>query len=231
MDIGDDVNNFSTKCIHDARPYKLVLWGDSHGGSLYPGFSELEKNNPNVSVSQFTAAGCGGLIPTEEQGLFCKRANELALKEILKLKPNLVVIYKAWNPFYYPLIKPTIDQLRANGITILIVGPTPRWSDDLPKIVYRYWKKHKALPPIYYGESLEPNIHEMDLQLRTIANENHALYYSAWDRLCNADGCLNRIPNTENALTTLDEDHITPAAARYLVQGLSEDILSKHISK
>jgi hypothetical protein len=83
------------------------------------------------------------------------------------------------------------------------------------------------LPPAYYGESLEPNIQAMDEQLRKIAIENHALYYSAWDRLCNANGCLNRIPNTDNALTTLDEDHITPAAARYIVQGLSADILKQ----
>ncbi|WP_353432633.1 acyltransferase family protein [Polynucleobacter sp. MWH-UH23A] len=229
MDIGDDVNNFSKTCIHNDRPYKLVLWGDSHGGSLYPGFAELEKSNAKIAVTQFTAAGCGGLLPTEEQGPFCRRANELAMKEILNLKPNLVVIYKAWSPFYYPLIKPTIELLHEHGIQVLIVGPTPRWKDDLPKVVYRYWKKHKELPPAYYGESLDPNIYQMDEQLRKIAQENHALYYSAWDRLCNLDGCLTRIPKTDNALTTLDEDHITPAAARYLVQGLNQDTLSNFV--
>lgn len=226
MDIGDDVNNFSTQCIHKDRPYKIVLWGDSHGGSIYPGFSALEKENPKIAVTQFTAAGCGGLIPTDEQGPFCKRANEVALKEILKLKPNLVVIYKAWHPSYFQQIALTVEILRAENIQVLIIGPTPRWKDDLPKVVYRYWKKHKELPPAYYSESLEPDIGEMDKQLRKVAEQNHILYYSAYDRFCNASGCLNRIPNTDNALTTLDEDHITPAAGRYLVQGLNQDILS-----
>jgi peptidoglycan/LPS O-acetylase OafA/YrhL len=227
MDIGDDVNNFSTQCIHDDRPFKLVLWGDSHGGSIYPGFSELEKINPKIAVSQFTAAGCGGLVATEEQGPFCKRANEVALKEILKLKPNLVVIYKAWHPSYFAQIGPTVEILKRANIQVLIIGPTPRWKDDLPKIVYRYWKKHKQLPPPYYAESLEPGIEQMDRELRKIASQEHILYYSAYDRLCNADGCLNRIPNTENALTTLDEDHITPAAGRYIVEGLNQEILIK----
>ncbi len=226
MDINDDVNNFSGTCIHDDRPYKLVLWGDSHGGSLYPGFSELEKNNPKISVTQFTAAGCGGLIPTDEQGAFCKRANEVALKEILKLKPNLVVIYKAWHPSYFQQIAPTVEILKKENIQVLIIGPTPRWKDDLPKVVYRYWKKHKELPPAYYGESLELDISQMDKELRKVAEQNHILYYSAYDRFCNANGCLNRIPNTDNALTTLDEDHITPAAGRYLVEGLNQDVLS-----
>jgi hypothetical protein len=94
-------------------------------------------------------------------------------------------------------------------------------------VVYRYWKKYKALPPPYYSESLEPGIEQMDRDLRKVAEQNHALYYSAYDRLCNADGCLNRIPDTDNALTTLDEDHITPAAGRYVVQGLHQDILIK----
>ena len=227
MDIGDDVTNFSKQCIHDDRPYKLVLWGDSHGGSIYPGFSELERNNSKISVTQFTAAGCGGLIPTDEQGPFCKRANEVALKEILKLKPNLVVIYKAWHPSYFQLIAPTVETLKKENIAVLIIGPTPRWKDDLPKIVYRYWKKHKELPPAYYGESLEPDTRQMDLDLRKVSKDNQVLYYSAYDRFCNAEGCLNRIPGTDNALTTLDEDHITPAAGRYLVEGLNQEMLTK----
>jgi len=138
MDIGDDFNNFSTKCIHQDRPYKLVLWGDSHGGSVYPGFSALEKDNPGIAVTQFTAAGCGGLIPTEERGLFCRQANEVALKEILKLKPNLVVIYKAWHSSYFAQVAPTVEILKRENIQVLIIGPTPRWKDDLPKVVYRY---------------------------------------------------------------------------------------------
>ena len=109
----------------------------------------------------------------------------------------------------------------------MIIGPTPRWKDDLPKIVYRYWKKHKELPPAYYGESLEPDIRQMDLDLRKVSKDNHVLYYSAYDRFCNAEGCLNRIPGTDNALTTLDEDHITPAAGRYLVEGLNQEMLTK----
>lgn len=226
MDIGDDVNNFSTQCIHKDRPYKIVLWGDSHGGSIYPGFSALEKENPKIAVTQFTAAGCGGLIPTEEQGPFCKRANEVALREILKLKPNLAVIYKAWHPSYFQHIAPTVQILKQANIKVLIIGPTPRWKDDLPKIVYRYWKRHKELPPPYYAESLELDIKQMDIDLRKVAEQNHILYYSAYDRFCNADGCLNRLPNTDNALTTLDEDHITPAAGRYLVEGLNQDALS-----
>lgn len=296
MDKGDDVTNFSKVCIHDDRPFKLVLWGDSHGGSIYPGFSELERENEQVAVTQFTAAGCGGLLPTEEQGSFCQNANTLALKEILRIRPNLVVIYKAWHPWYFKLAVETLQKLKQENIPVLVIGPTPRWSDDLPRVVYRYWRKHHELPPAYSFDGLAENLRLMktndprelrkefkeqqlplpkaleqanlvggigesekalqelnqkkfgpyfsasaqtcnkegcfmpirvlDEDLKKLVLENSGTYYSAYDRFCNDQGCLNRIPNTENALTTLDEDHITPAAARYLVQGLRPQLES-----
>jgi peptidoglycan/LPS O-acetylase OafA/YrhL len=301
MDAGDDLSHFSRSCIHDDRPFKLVLWGDSHGGSIYPGFSELERQNDQVSVTQFTAAGCGGLIPTEEQGPFCQAANILALKEILRIKPNLVVVYKAWHPHYFPLVKPTLEKLQAANIRVLVIGPTPRWSDDLPRMVYRYWKKHQTLPNEYDTEDLAQNIKILatnDLQelkkdfkkkdlpfpislndsnlslgiknskkelqtltramfgpyfsaqsqecdvkacsidirivdsdLKRLVEASGGTYYSAYEHFCNDQGCLNRIPGTENALTTLDQDHITPAAARYLVRGINEKILLQAIGK
>jgi peptidoglycan/LPS O-acetylase OafA/YrhL len=296
MDKGDDVTNFSKVCIHDERPFKLVLWGDSHGGSIYPGFSELERQNDQIGVTQFTAAGCGGLLPTEEQGDFCRNANTLALKEILRIRPNLVVIYKAWHPWYFKLTVQTLQKLQQEHIPVLVIGPTPRWNDDLPRVVYRYWRKYKEFPPAssvdglaqqlrvmqidslkglrkeFIGQDLpfpavleQPNLSEgiaqsqkafkelnqikfgpyfsanaqtctadgcfipmpvLDADLKKLTQENGGTYYSAYERFCNEQGCLNRVPGAENALTTLDEDHITPAAARYLVQGVQPYIQS-----
>ena len=65
----------------------------------------------------------------------------------------------------------------------------------------------------------------MDVDLKKLVIANGGTYYSAYDRFCNDQGCLNRVPGTDNALTTLDEDHITPAAARYLVKGLKQQYL------
>jgi hypothetical protein len=301
MDKSDDLTNFSKVCIHDDRPFKLVLWGDSHGGSIYPGFRELEQQNNQVAVTQFTAAGCGGLLPTEEQGSFCRNANVLALKEILRIKPNLVVIYKAWHPWYFQNTAATLQKFKKENIPVLVIGPTPRWSDDLPRLVYRYWKRYKELPPAYsfngvsqnllffstsnvdnlskefakegirlpealrqsnfidgVRESKEPlrsltqskfgpyfsaneqicnergcfiPMKVMDADLRKLVIANGGAYYSAYDRFCNNQGCLNRLSGLDNALTTLDEDHITPAAAKYLVQGLRQEFLEHAISQ
>jgi hypothetical protein len=65
----------------------------------------------------------------------------------------------------------------------------------------------------------------LDSDLRKLALANGATYYSAYELFCNEQGCLNRVPGAENALTTLDVDHITPAAARHLVRDLKQQYL------
>ena len=225
MDKGDDLTYFEKECTRIDRPFKVVLWGDSHGGSLYPGFANLEKQHPLIGVSQFTAAGCGGLLPPLDQDVFCKNANTLALQQIEKIKPNLVVIYKAWHDDSAPLLRKTIFYLRDRGIPVLVIGPTPRWTVDLPNLVYRYWKKNAQLPPVYYGAFLDPSIENIDKLMKKASLEAGASYFSAWSLLCQSAGCMNRLPDMNNALITLDEDHITPAAARYIMQAVyDEDI-------
>jgi len=228
MDKGDDLTHFEKECTRIDRPFKVVLWGDSHGGSLYPGFANLEKQHPLIGVSQFTAAGCGGLLPPLDQDVFCKNANTLALQQIEKIKPNLVVIYKAWHDDSAPLLRKTIFYLRDRGIPVLVIGPTPRWTVDLPNLVYRYWKKNAQLPPVYYGAFLDPSIENIDKLMKKASLEAGASYFSAWSLLCQSAGCMNRLPDMNNALITLDEDHITPAAARYIMQAVyDEDISNK----
>jgi len=69
------VKHFAADCTHQDRPYKLVLWRDSQGASMYPGFHWLEQADARVAVSQYTIAGCGGLLPLKDQGHFCQEAN------------------------------------------------------------------------------------------------------------------------------------------------------------
>ena len=71
----------------------------------------------------------------------------------------------------------------------------------------------------------------LDADLKRLVQDNGGAYYSAYDLFCKADACLNRIPGPENALTTLDEDHITPAAARYLVRAVRSIAIDAEVAK
>jgi peptidoglycan/LPS O-acetylase OafA/YrhL len=225
---GED--HFAPECIHQDRHYKIVLWGDSHGASMYPGFRWLEETNPNVGISQFTIAGCGGLIPSDGQEEFCKKGNQEALDKIRALKPNLVVIYKGWHNGYYDALQKTIFTLLASNLNVLVIGPTPRWKEDLPRIVYRYWKKTGKVPEGFYDQGLDAGTPTINKDLGRVVKNSGASFYEPYSLLCNHQGCLVRVPGNESALVTLDEDHITPAAAEYIVKDLNEKILNQRIN-
>jgi peptidoglycan/LPS O-acetylase OafA/YrhL len=223
-------SHFAPECVHQDRPYKIALWGDSHGASMYPGFRWLEENNPNVSVSQFTIAGCGGLIPSDSQDEFCKKANQEALDKIRTLKPNLVVIYKGWHNGYYSDLQKTIATLRAANLDVLVIGPTPRWNEDLPRIVYRYWRKTGEVPQGFYSQGLESSKLKINSDLKQIVSDAGGAIYEPYFLLCRDLGCVIMVPDSNNALVTLDEDHITPAAATYIVKDLNEKVLRDRIN-
>lgn len=222
--------HFAPECIHQDRSYKIALWGDSHGASMYPGFHWLEETNPSVSVSQFTIAGCGGLIPSDQQEEFCKKANQEALDKMRTLKPDLVVIYKGWHNGYYDGLQKTISTLRNANLNVLVIGPTPRWNEDLPRIVYRYWKKTGKVPESFYDQGLDFGKLKINHELEVVAKTSGAIFYDPYPLFCNDQGCLVRVPGNDNALVTLDEDHITPSAAAYIVKDLDKQILQKLIS-
>jgi len=222
--------HFAPECIHQDRPYKIVLWGDSHGASMYPGFRWLEETNPNVSISQFTIAGCGGLISSDGQEEFCRKGNQEALDKIRALKPNLVVIYKGWHNGYYDALQKTISTLLTANLNVMVIGPTPRWTEDLPRIVYRYWKKTGKVPEGFYDQGLDTGTLKINHDLGAVVKASGAIYYEPYFQLCNDQGCLVNVPGNENALVTLDEDHITPAAAVYIVKDLNKGIINEFIT-
>jgi peptidoglycan/LPS O-acetylase OafA/YrhL len=223
-------SHFASECVHQDRPYKIALWGDSHGASIYPGFRWLEDTNPNVSISQFTIAGCGGLIPYSGQDEFCKQANQEALDKIRDLRPNLVIIYKGWHNGYYDALKKTISTLLASNLNVLVIGPTPRWNEDLPRIVYRYWKKTGKVPEGFYDQGLFTGTLSINHDLGEVVKNSGGTFYEPYTLLCHDQGCLVKVPGDQNALVTLDEDHITPAAAVYIVKDLNNLLLQKLIN-
>jgi len=226
----DGETHFAPECVHQDRPYKIALWGDSHGASMYPGFHWLEEANQNVSVSQFTIAGCGGLIPSDGQDEFCKKANQEALDKIRSLKPNLVVLSKGWHNGYYDGLQKTIATLAAANLNVLVIGPTPRWNEDLPRIVYRYWKKTGKVPEGFYDQELQAGKPKINHDLGELVKASGGIFYEPYWLLCDDQGCVVKVPGDENALVTLDEDHLTPAAAVYIVKDLNEKILKQRIN-
>ena len=86
-------------------------------------------------------------------------------------------------------IEKTIQVLQENRIKVALIGPTPVWTQDLPRIIYRHWKIHQALPSLYFDQYLNPDVPQMEESLKAITQKYHITYYSAYQRLCNDQGC------------------------------------------
>jgi peptidoglycan/LPS O-acetylase OafA/YrhL len=220
MGKNDNPLNYVTQCSNFKKGLKIILWGDSHAGSLYPGLKQLEKDYP-ISVVQYSLAGCGGLLPDASDKSYCVRANKIALDQVKKIRPDYVLLHKHWSSESIPKVGKLIDELRQSNLKVILVGPTPTWSDDAPKLVYKYWKINKKLPPEYFSESLLlKERREIDSYLANLARLKKIDYYSLLDEFCNHDGCRIVMPGKEVALIATDAHHITPAAASFGIKNL-----------
>lgn len=233
MDESDQPHNFSGMCTSSVdRSYKIVLWGDSHAAAFYPGLRKLELQG-EIGVSQFNIAGCGGYL-ADGKNKHCDAGNLAALQQITRINPDLVILHKKWQPKDINKFRDTVSELKNLGLKVLVIGPTPRWSPDLPGQVVKYWRRYNNLPPAYWQSGLDERevSFEEDEKWRIESNKLGAIYYSAYNYMCKRDiGCLVLIPNTPNALTVYDGTHISSAAAIYIAEDVYTLILRNNISE
>jgi hypothetical protein len=55
-----------------------------------------------------------------------------------------------------------------------------------------------------------------------------AEFISAWDALCNADGCLARIGDTAKDISASDQVHLTEKGSIFLIQSIIDRVLAPH---
>jgi hypothetical protein len=122
--------------------------------------------------------------------------------------------------------------MKNQGTEVVIIGPTPIWKQDLARIVYKYWKNNQSLPPEYLEGETDVNAVnvKMDQQFKQLSINAGANYFSAYDLLCKENSCLTRVPDSNNALPMLDEDHITPIAAIYIAKNFYSSTLKELLS-
>jgi len=215
------------KCPTPNNPNKptLVLWGDSHAASLYPGYAAVYGDRYNVV--QRTTALCPpilGFVKFDRPN--CKKINDDLFAWIANTKPTKVVLAAWWSEYDWQKVEATIAKLKQVGVQqIELVGPLPQWAEHLPNIVM---KSFKADPlrrmPGYLDRGLKTEVRVLDEQMAAIAKGQNIAYRSPWQYLCNTSGCLAVIKSSTGAggapsysYTAFDLAHLTSAASRFLV--------------
>ncbi len=188
----------------------ILLWGDSHAQQLHPG---LRKALPETwQILQVASSGCDpDPAPRGDPALdYCILSNRTALATVRKVRPEVVVVAqdKGHDP---DRLTEIVDTLLAFGAgRVVVVGPTPHWRTDLPKLVLRHlWESNPERT--WYGIDREA-IAADSLLRRRIPRDARRTYASPLSELCDARGCLVRNgPDPATSLTSWDRGHIVPA--------------------
>lgn len=209
-------DKFSDICLENSKPL-VFLWGDSHAAAMYVGLKNLQADY-HYGIAQYTATGCKPLLGKDFPGeKYCKAINDKNMALIEKIKPDFVLLHANWLGLAdVNDLEVTINSLKKAKIQkIVLVGPDPVWNDELPRIIFSYYRKEHKKPPMRMKENNADAARVLDASMRDFAKSKNIQYISSLDTLCNQDGCLTRTDINSADIMTMDSSHLTPQGSSY----------------
>jgi peptidoglycan/LPS O-acetylase OafA/YrhL len=226
LDFGLEATAYKDHCIDEQRPL-IFLWGDSHAGSLYPGFKALQDSGRyTFGIGERTGAICPPILDFESRAL-CKSLNNASIEAIRQTRPEVVVLYAWWHHQPYDLtnLAKTVQAIKDAGVPrIILLGAVPYWRADLPAILLEHWKKGpiQAAPPLRLKqEDWQPGLGAAIVDMRQRAKEMGIEFINGMDYFCNADGCLTRMSEESQRPISYDYGHLTVEASTYYIEQIA----------
>ncbi len=229
LDFRQPARNFKDFCIEERRPL-VFLWGDSHAGSLYPGFKAVQDSGLyDFGIGERSGSICPPILGIEPRPL-CRSLNENAIRAIRQSRPDIVVLYAWWHHPRYDLtpLESTVAELRAAGVPrIVLLGATPYWQGPLPRVLFDAWRRGPVsrLPPLRLKDELDPQLEAITQAMSARAQAMGIEFISGMDAFCNEQGCLTRLSEGADEPLSYDYGHLAPAAVTHYVQWLAPQIL------
>lgn len=227
-------------CQFGSNSSGLVLWGDSHAEMFFPivaqtyggGRGYFNVGCPPFANSQFaTAFGVGGLQP-------CVAKNDRILREILELKPRIVILASRWTGIEHLAAnqesKPRLDQvinatfkvLTGAGIKVLLMGQVPELQRlTVPCILRAKVLGLAACDSFVSREDAERSQNFITQSLSAAASANPGVFvFRPFPHLCDSVRCYAM---RGGKLLYYDDNHISAEGASSLFlpfsQGLPEE--------
>ncbi|GAA6140476.1 acyltransferase family protein [Hydrogenophaga sp. 5NK40-0174] len=229
---GDCMLDFKVKpsaykdfCIEKKRPL-IFLWGDSHAGSLYPGFKALKESGKyEFGLGERAAATCPPILDFESRPL-CKSLNDSNIEAIRRSRPDVVILYAYWHHPRYRLtnLARTVQEIKKAGVPrIILLGAVPYWKKPLPQILLEKWKEGPplAMPPMRIKDGLDPKLDQITEEMKKRSAQMGIEFVSGKQFFCNDEGCLTRISEDAQQPLSYDYGHLTTGAAAYYVDKLA----------
>jgi peptidoglycan/LPS O-acetylase OafA/YrhL len=214
--------SFADDCVDQNRRPLILLWGDSTAGALMPGLRKAQESR-DFGIAQFTSSSCISAINADIPGVpNCRAINDRVLELARQLKPDVVLLHGTWEK-YLDHVAETVTALKqATGARVVVLGPVPVWKRGLPNEVLRFFLLYHRLIP----ERLKASgSNGYDAEMRAALLPRGAEFMSAWDTLCNTDGCLTRVGDEASDILVSDQVHLTEKGSVFLVQSIIDVLL------
>jgi peptidoglycan/LPS O-acetylase OafA/YrhL len=216
-----------SQCVDkpDGESRLVVLWGDSHAASLYPGLRAAQRRG-QFRIAQFTASACPPLIglQSERRGN-CKSFNDSVVEQFRSLQPEVVILaghwalYRGssgWPAFDASALRKTVQMLQEIGIRrIVVMGSLPTWKIYQPRVAFEIWR-HQHVLEDRTKEYLDSAAFAADAVVRNTVAGTGAIFVSPIDLLCDAGVCLISTDPHHATPVAWDNDHLSLAGSSLL---------------
>ena len=214
LDSASDMNYYMMGT--NTKKGKILFWGDSHIGMLFPAIKDLyEINETGYNVILGTSDGC---LPVRDfnrvkNGYFCDRFNELLFNKAMQDDIDIVIIGSRWDytgnslshiecqkegcsdilalETVYEKLKTDILELIEKDKIVYIILPFPRYNYSVPLTLEKRYLFDKKEEPELSHKRHENYLllKKIDKILRTIAKETGAKILDPKKVLCHDDEC------------------------------------------
>jgi peptidoglycan/LPS O-acetylase OafA/YrhL len=215
---------FAPDCVERNRRPLLLVWGDSTAGALMPGLRKAQETH-DFGLAQFTSTSCIPALHADVAGVpNCRAMNDKVLGLVREIRPDIVLLHGTWEK-YLDQVADTVAAVKQTGARVVVLGPVPGWKRGLPNEFLRYFMLHHALIPQRYKGALTSNGYDAVMRARLV--REGAEFISAWDALCDADGCLTRTGDKASDISTSDQVHLTEGGSSFLVRSIIDALLGE----
>ncbi|MFH0302826.1 acyltransferase family protein [Bradyrhizobium sp. 31Argb] len=222
LDLGRDTS-FADDCVDRDRRPLVVIWGDSTAGALLPGLRKAQETK-NFGIAQFTSASCIPVLNVDIPGTpNCRAMNDKVFSLIRDARPDIVLMHGTWDRYLDEIAETAAALKRETGARVVVLGAVPTWRRGLPNEVLRYFLLYHGLLPARWSGGVTSGW--FDAVMREKLSPAGAEFVSAWDVLCNGEGCLTRIGDSAGDITASDGIHLTEKGSTYLVDAVIDRVL------
>jgi hypothetical protein len=206
----------------DSQRPNYLLVGDSHAAHLWFG---LHSAMPEVNIMQATASACRpgvqpvGMLDTRA----CPKLMQFVFNDFLaNNRVDKVLLAASWKDEDIPTLLSTLDQLKLEGIDVVVLGPIVEYDSPLPRLLADEILHDN---PATASTMRTPGIPERDRELSRIVAAKGAAYISLYDLVCRNDHC-DEFAEGDIPLQ-FDAGHLTAKGSVEVGRRLSVSIVGK----